>query len=63
MTAEAHADSDGQSIQRGRTESVSAVFMAKDTLDPQPCDVVLMVKDGKQFRAHRRSSFRGQSFL
>ena len=48
-----HADSYEQSIQSGRTESASALFMAKDTLD-QPYDVVLLVKDGREFRAHRR---------
>ncbi len=26
--------------------------MPKDTID-QPCDVILVVKDGKQFKAHR----------
>ena len=43
-----------QVFPRRRKESkVSEVFIPKDTLD-QPCDVVLMVKDGKQFNAHRR---------
>ncbi|XP_078346922.1 kelch-like protein 28 [Oculina patagonica] len=32
---------------------VSEFFMPKDTLD-QPCDVVLVVKDGKKFKAHRQ---------
>ena len=36
-----------------KKESISELFKAKDTLD-QPCDVVLMVKDGREFRAHRR---------
>ena len=36
-----------------RKESMSELFLPNDTLD-QPCDVVLMVKDGKQFKAHRR---------
>ena len=38
---------------RRKESIVSEVFIPKDTLD-QPCDVVLMVKDGKQFKAHRR---------
>jgi hypothetical protein len=29
----------------------SEVFMPKDTLD-QPCDIVLVVEDGKEFKAH-----------
>ena len=29
------------------------VFMPEDTLD-QPCDVILVIKDGKEFKAHRR---------
>ncbi|KAL9957022.1 hypothetical protein ACROYT_G038605 [Oculina patagonica] len=32
---------------------VNEVFMPKDTLD-QPCNVVLVVKDGKEFKAHRQ---------
>ncbi|XP_078346803.1 kelch-like protein 17 [Oculina patagonica] len=32
---------------------VNEVFMPKDTLD-QPCDVVLVVKGGKEFKAHRQ---------
>ncbi len=31
----------------------SEVFMPKDTLD-QPCDVTLVVEDGKKFKAHRQ---------
>ena len=54
MAAEVQsADSSEQVIPSRRKESVSEVFMPKDTLD-QPCDVVLMVKDGKEFKAHRR---------
>ncbi|KAL9957018.1 hypothetical protein ACROYT_G038598 [Oculina patagonica] len=34
-------------------EVCSEVFMPKDTLD-QPCDVVLIVEDGKEFKAHRQ---------
>ncbi|KAL9957028.1 hypothetical protein ACROYT_G038611 [Oculina patagonica] len=34
-------------------EVSSEVFMPKDTLD-QPCDVILVVEDGKQFKAHRQ---------
>ena len=33
-------------------ETLSAVFIPKDTLD-QPCDIVLVVKDG-EFKAHRQ---------
>ena len=36
-----------------RKESISELFIPTDTLH-QPCDVVLLVKDGKQFKAHRR---------
>ena len=54
MTAEVQsADSSEQVILSRRKESVSELFIPKDTLD-QPCDVVLMVKDGKQFKGHRR---------
>jgi len=38
---------------RRKENKVSEVFIPKDTLD-QPSDVVLMVKDGKQFKAHRQ---------
>ncbi|XP_078348501.1 kelch-like protein 40 [Oculina patagonica] len=31
----------------------SEVFMPKDTLD-QPCDVILVVEDGKKIKAHRQ---------
>ncbi len=34
-------------------EVSSKVFMPKDTID-QPCDVVLVVEDGNEFRAHRQ---------
>ena len=51
MAAEVQsADSSEQVIPSGRKESI---FMPKDTLD-QPYDVVLMVKDGKEFKAHKR---------
>ena len=33
--------------------SFSGVFMPEDTLD-HPCDVVLVVEDGKEFKAHRK---------
>ena len=36
-----------------RKESISELFIPKDTLH-QPCDVVLLVKDVKQLKAHRR---------
>ena len=47
------ADSSEEVIQSQRKESRSELFIPKDTLH-QPCDVVLMVKDGKQLKAHRR---------
>ena len=47
------ADSSKQVVPRRRKESVSEAYAPKDTLD-QPCDVVLMVQDGKKFKAHRR---------
>ncbi|XP_078383674.1 kelch-like protein 40 [Oculina patagonica] len=34
-------------------EIVSEVFKPKDTLD-QPCDVILVVEDGKEFNAHKQ---------
>ncbi|KAL9962964.1 hypothetical protein ACROYT_G032122 [Oculina patagonica] len=34
-------------------EIVSEVFMPRDTLD-QPCDVILVVEDGKEFKAHKQ---------
>ena len=37
---------------RGK-DSISEIFIPKDTLD-QSCDLVLFVKDGKQLKAHRR---------
>ena len=54
MAAEGQsADSYEQVTPSQRKEGISELFMPKDTLD-QPCDVVLMVKDGKEFKAHRR---------
>ena len=54
MTAEIQTvDSSEKGIPSRREESMSKLFMPKDTFH-QPCDVVLMVKDGKQLRAHRR---------
>ena len=47
------ADNSEKVIPSRRKESISELFIPKDTLH-QPCDVVLMVKDGKQFKAHRR---------
>ncbi|KAL9956829.1 hypothetical protein ACROYT_G038372 [Oculina patagonica] len=34
-------------------EISSEIFIPKDSLD-QPCDVILVVEDGKQFKAHRQ---------
>lgn len=54
MAAEAQsADSSEQVISSRRKESKNGHFMPKDTLD-QPCDVVLIVKDGREIKAHRR---------
>jgi len=54
MAAEGQsADSSEQGTPSRRKESISEVFIPKDTID-QPCDVVLLVKDGKEFKAHRR---------
>ena len=54
MAAEVQsADRSDQVAASRRKEVISKLFVPKDTLD-QPCDVVLMVKDGKQFKAHRR---------
>ena len=47
------ADRSEQVITSQKKENVHDVFIPKDTLD-QPCDVVLMVKDGKEFKAHSR---------
>ena len=47
------ADSSEQVIPSRRKESISELFIPKDTLH-QPCDVVLMVKDGREFKVHRR---------
>ena len=60
---EKSADSSVQVIPSRRKESkVSEVFIPKDTLD-QPSDVVLMVKDGKEFRAHRRVLAESSTFF
>jgi len=54
MAAEAQsADRSGQVISSRRKESNNERFISKDTLD-QPCDVVLIVKDGREIKAHRR---------
>ena len=50
---EQSADSSAKVTPSRRNESISKLFIPKDTLD-QPCDVVLMVKDGREFNAHRR---------
>ena len=47
------ADSLEKVIPSERKESISELFIPNDTLY-QPCDVVLIVKDGKQFKAHRQ---------
>ena len=47
------ADSSEKVIPSRRKESISELFIPKDTLH-HPCDVVLLVKDGKQLKAHRR---------
>ena len=47
------ADSLEKVIPSERKESISELFIPTDTLH-QPCDVVLIVKDGKQFKAHRQ---------
>ena len=54
MAAEVQsADTFEQVIPSRRKENINEVFVPKDTLD-EPCDVVLMVKDGKEFKAHSR---------
>ena len=47
------ADGSEQVIPSRRKESIGEMFLPKDTLD-QSCDVVLIVKDGTEFKAHRR---------
>ena len=50
------ADNDNSELITSTTRkerSLNEVFRAKDTLD-QPFDVVLVVEDGKQFKAHRK---------
>ena len=49
----ADIDSSEEVISRRRKESISELFKPKDTLD-QPCDVMLIVQDGREFKAHRR---------
>ncbi|XP_078381999.1 kelch repeat and BTB domain-containing protein 12-like [Oculina patagonica] len=41
---------------------VSEVFKPKDTLD-QPCDVILVVEDGKEFKAHKQVLSVASSFF
>ena len=50
---EQSAESSEQLIPSRREESTNEVFLPRGTLD-QPCDVVLMVEGGKEFKAHRR---------
>ena len=47
------ADSSEQVNPNRRKEGVSELFIPKDTRD-QPCDVVLIVQDGREFKAHRQ---------
>ena len=47
------ADSSEKVIPSRRKESIGGLFIPKGT-PHQPCDVVLMVNNGKQFKAHRR---------
>ncbi|KAL9956826.1 hypothetical protein ACROYT_G038368, partial [Oculina patagonica] len=39
--------------ERPSKDIFSVTFMPKDTID-QPCDVILVVEHGKQFKAHRQ---------
>ncbi|KAL9952177.1 hypothetical protein ACROYT_G039392 [Oculina patagonica] len=47
------ADTLEQAVPITCEDNFNEIFMPKDTLD-QPCDVVLVVEDGKEFKAHRR---------
>ena len=47
------ADSSEQVIPSRRKKSVSELFIPKDTPN-HPCDIVLIVQDGREFKAHRR---------
>ena len=47
------ADSSEQVTPNRRKEGVSELFIPKNTLD-HPCDIVLIVQDGREFKAHRR---------
>ena len=49
MAAEVHAGSFEQQAGRDRKCKCSLYIIPKDTLD-QPCDVVLMVKDVREFK-------------
>ena len=54
MAAEGQSADSSEKVTLSRQkEDISELFIPKDTLD-KPCDVVLMVKDGRQFKAHRR---------
>ena len=46
-----HTAADNSECVSRSQEIFSKAFMPKDTLD-QPCDVILVVKDGKEFKAH-----------
>ena len=59
------ADNDNSELITSTTRkerSLNEVFRAKDTLD-QPCDVVLVVEDGKQFKAHRKVLSKSSPFF
>ncbi|KAL9955656.1 hypothetical protein ACROYT_G037009 [Oculina patagonica] len=55
---------DEQTTSSKRKESLiqHELFVPKDSLD-QPCDVVLMVEDGKEFKAHRKVLLEASPFF
>ena len=49
-----HALADNsENVTKGKDMIFNEVFIPKDTLD-QPCDVILVVEGGKEFKAHRQ---------
>ena len=56
------ADSSEQVTPNRRKEGVSELFIPKNTLD-HPCDIVLIVQDGREFKAHRRVLSEASSFF